>query len=110
MKTAGIKHVDEPRLENDTAYRFHYLAEFMGFGPDDVATIHGAAAHVAPLVPALVDAVYVKLFSFDATKRHFVPRQHGYQGAVPENMAGLGLGHDQIKFRKQRLGAYLTKL
>src|SRR5262249_53473299 len=76
----SLKHVDEVRLEKDLGYRFGYLAEFMGFGPDDTAAIHAAAPYLAPLVPQLVDAVYVKLFGYRATKRHFVPRQSGYEG------------------------------
>ena len=84
-----MKQIDERQLESDLAYRFGYLTEFMGFGEDDIAAIHGAAEHLAPLVPALVDAVYGKLFSYDATKRHFVPRQSGYEGEVPESVESL---------------------
>lgn len=105
-----MKHIDEQQLENDLEYRFNYLTEFMGFGQEDIDVIHGAAAALAPLVPALVDAVYVKLFSYDCTKRHFVPRQSGYEGAVPVSLEELTLDHEQIKFRKQHLGNYLVKL
>ncbi|MDP6722579.1 MAG: protoglobin domain-containing protein, partial [Pirellulaceae bacterium] len=73
-----MQSIDEPRLESDLEYRFGYLTEFVGFTEEDIAVIHGAAGHLAPLVPTLVDAVYDKLFSYDATKRHFVPRQSGY--------------------------------
>lgn len=102
--------IDEPRLERDLGYRFQYLAEFIGFGPDDVAAVHGAAPLLAPLVPALVDAVYDKLHTYDATWRHFVPRQHGYAGAVPGSVAELTMDHPQIAFRKQHLGRYLAAL
>ena len=51
-----MRHVDEPRLESDLAYRFQYLAEFVGFGEQDVAAIHAAAPHLAPVVPDLVNA------------------------------------------------------
>jgi len=105
-----MKHIDETRLESDLDYRFGYLGEFMGFGPDDVAAIHASAPHLAPLVPALVEAVYEKLFSYDATKRHFVPRQHGYEGPIPEKMEDLSQDHPQIHFRKEHLGRYLAKL
>jgi Protoglobin len=105
-----VKHINEQRLESDLAYRFGYLTEFMGFSPSDIETIHGAAGHLAPLVPALVDAVYDKLFSYDATKRHFVPRQSGYEGPLPESLEALSQSHEQIQFRKQHLGRYLTKL
>ena len=57
-----------------------------------------------------MDAVYDKLFSYDATKRHFVPRQHGYDGPVPESLDALELDHEMIEFRKQHLGRYLTRL
>ena len=102
--------IDEARLESDLGYRFAYLAEFVGFGGEDIAAIHEAAGLLAPRVPALVDAVYVKLFSYDATKRHFVPRQHGYEGEVPESLEALTLDHPMISFRKRHLGKYLQNL
>jgi hypothetical protein len=105
-----MKHIEEQRLENDTVYRVGYLSEFMGFGADDVAAIHAAATHLAPLVPVLVNAVYEKLFSYDATKRHFVPRQSGYTGPVPESIDTLTPDHEMIRFRKEHLSRYLVTL
>lgn len=105
-----MKHIDEPRLESDLGYRFEYLAEFMGFGPDDVATIHATAPALAPLVPALVDAVYEKLHQYDSTWRHFLPRQSGYEGPVPASLADVTPDHEMIKFRKEHLGRYLAAL
>jgi len=105
-----MKHIDERRLEEDVTYRVGYVSEFMGFGSDDIAAIHGAAGRLAPLVPVLVDAVYDKLFSYDATKRHFVPRQSGYEGAVPTSIESLEQDHEMIQFRKQHLGRYLVAL
>jgi hypothetical protein len=105
-----MRPIDEPRLESDLGYRFGYLAEFIGFGPDDVAVIHAAAPLLAPLVPGLVDAVYQKLHTYDATWRHFVPRQHGYEGAVPVELADLTPDHPQITFRKGHLTRYLVAL
>lgn len=109
MSTA-IERIDEARLESDAAYRAAFLSKFMGFGADDIARIHASAALLAPLVPGLVDAVYDKLFSFDATKRHFVKKQHGFEGNVPASLDALTLAHDQIAFRKQHLAQYLVKL
>ncbi|MCU0876188.1 MAG: protoglobin family protein [Pirellulaceae bacterium] len=106
----ALKKIDEERLEQDVAYRVDYLSEFMGFGPEEIQAIQGAASHLAPLVPVLVDAVYDKLFSYDATKRHFVPRQSGYQGEVPESVEALEQSHAMIEFRKQHLGRYLVAL
>lgn len=105
-----MQTIDEPRLETDLDYRFHYVAQFMGFGEADVAAIHAAAPAIAPLVPALVDAVYHKLFSYDATTRHFVPRQHGYEGEAPASLQALTADHPMIAFRKKHLGRYLEQL
>lgn len=105
-----IAHIDENRLETDTAYRFGYVSQFIGFGKDDIDAIHASAPALGPLVPALVDAVYDKLFSYDSTKRHFVPRQSGYDGPVPESIDSLAVDHPMIAFRKQHLGRYLTRL
>lgn len=102
--------IDEPRLESDLGYRFGYVAGFIGFGPEDVAAVHAAAPLLAPLVPGLVDAVYAKLQAQDATWRHFLPRQHGYAGAVPTALGDLTMDHPQIAFRKQHLGRYLVNL
>jgi hypothetical protein len=105
-----MRHIDEGRLETDLGYRFGYVAEFMGFTQDDVEAIHAAAPLLAPRVPALVDAVYDKLAGYDATWRHFVPRQHGYDGPVPEGVEELTQDHELIHFRKQHLARYLTHL
>ena len=105
-----MKLIDERRLEQDLGYRFGYLAEFIGFGADDIAAIHQAAESLAPVVPALVDAVYDKLFSYDATKRHFVPKQSGYEGDVPDSLESLAMEHEMIHFRKRHLARYLESL
>jgi hypothetical protein len=105
-----MRSIDEPRLETDLGYRFGYLAEFVGFGSDDIAAVHDAAPLLAPLVPVLVDAVYDKLHSYTSTWRHFVPRQHGYTGEAPIDLASLTMDHPQIVFRKQHLARYLTAL
>ena len=84
-----MQHIDESRLESDLEYCCRYLTEFIGFGEDDIKAIHGSAEHLGPVVPQLVDAVYDKLFTYDATKRHFVPRQAGYEGSLPENIDAL---------------------
>ena len=105
-----LSQVDEPRLETDTAYRFGYLRNFIGFGNDDIDAIHAAAVFLGPRVPGLVDAVYDKLFAYDATRRHLVPRQSGYEGPLPDGIDGVSLDHPMIAFRKQHLGHYLTRL
>jgi len=105
-----MRHIDEARLEQDLGYRYRYLVDFIGFTAEDEAVIHNAAVHLAPLVPGLVDAVYHKLIQQDATWRHFLPRQHGYQGPIPTSLQDLTMDHPQIAYRKQHLARYLTSL
>lgn len=105
-----MQHIDEPRLESDLEYRFEYLAGFIGFDEADVATIHAAAPALGPLVPGLVDAVYAKLASYDATWRHFLPRQSGYEGELAESVEALSPDHEVITFRKSHLARYLEAL
>jgi hypothetical protein len=105
-----MNHIDESRLESDLGYRFQYLVEFMGFGDEDVAAIHGAASAIAPLVPTLVNAVYDKLQQYDATWRHFLPRQSGYEGPAPKSLEEVTPDHEMIRFRKEHLGRYLAAL
>jgi hypothetical protein len=105
-----VKRIDEDRLETDLGYRFGYLAEFVGFGPADAAAVHAAASVLAPLVPSLVEAVYQKLYTYDATWRHFVPRQSGYEGDTPTRLEDLTPDHPQIKYRKEHLARYVAAL
>lgn len=105
-----MQHINEAQLESDLGYRFNYLVEFIGLNGDDLAAIHGSAPLLAPLVPGLVDAVYEKLFQYDATKRHFLPRQFGFEGTVPLSLESLSMDHELIKFRKDHLARYLAAL
>ncbi|MCA9267932.1 MAG: protoglobin family protein [Planctomycetales bacterium] len=105
-----MKHIDEEQLESDVVARYAYLAEFIGFSDEDVAVIHASVARLAPIAPQLVDKTYEKLLSYDATARHFVPRQHGYAGPLPASVDELSANHAQIKFRKEHLSRYLMSL
>lgn len=105
-----LRRIDEERLEADLGYRFGYLAEFIGCGPEDFRAIHEIGPRLAPRVPGLVDAVYEKLRGYDATWRHFLPRQAGYEGGLAGSLAELTPDHEVIRFRKQHLARYLTAL
>lgn len=105
-----MKTIDEARLESDLDYRYQFLAEFVGFTPEDVAFIQGAAPYLGPSIGELVEKTYTGLLKFDATARHFVPRQHGFTGAVPGGVQDLSKTHPQIQFRKDHLSRYLMQL
>ena len=105
-----IKTADERRLEADVQYRYEYVCEFISFDDDDVAALHAVAPKVLRRVPDLVEATYDKLLSIDATRRHFVPRQDGYEGPLPANGGALTQETEQIQFRKEHLRRYLTNI
>ena len=99
-----------PSSLNSLPSRVSYLKSFLSFTADDGAALRASAPLVAPLVPAILDAVYTKLLSFDITAKAFVPRQPGYNGTVPKDALALNLTHPQIVHRKDFLKAYLVKL
>ncbi len=105
-----MQQIDEQRLETDLQYRYDYLAEFIGFRHDDVSLIQAAAPHLGPRIAELVEKTYSKLLDYDATARHFVPRQQGYEGDLPTDIASLSATHPQIRFRKDHLNRYFMQL
>lgn len=105
-----MKTIDEAKLETDLEYRFHYLCEFIGFTKDDVAAIQASAMYLGPLVPGMVEKTYEKLLAYQATARHFLPRQFGFEGQPPANLEALTASNAQIQFRKEHLMRYLLQL
>ncbi|KAI8879957.1 hypothetical protein K501DRAFT_296729 [Backusella circina FSU 941] len=105
-----MQHIDEKKLYSDSKYRFDYVAAYMGFGEKDINAIMGVAEKMRLLVSTLVDAVYVKQFEFDITKKHFLPKNEGFQGETAASLDELTLDHPQIKFRKDFLGKYLLRI
>ena len=105
-----MQKIDEERLNNDLEYRYEYLCEFIGFEKEDGALIQAFAPHLGPHINDLVDKTYEKLLNFDATARHFVPKQHGFEGDAPESLADICPNHPQIQFRKDHLNRYFMQL
>ena len=69
-----------------------------------------SGALLGPLIPQLVEATYDKLLTYDATARHFVPAQSGFQGPAPEGLAAVSANHPQVKFRKEHLTRYFMQI
>lgn len=105
-----MQHIDEQRLEEDIEYRFQYLADFIGFGPDDIKAVQKSAMYIAPAINDFVEATYEKLLSFDATARHFVVRGKDFDGEVADSLDALSGSQEQIKFRKEHLRTYLMQI
>ncbi|MCA9086192.1 MAG: protoglobin family protein [Planctomycetaceae bacterium] len=105
-----MKHVDEALLESDIQQRYEFLCDFIGFTPDDVRLIQSSAAVLGPKIGEMVERTYTRLLAYDATARHFVPRQHGFDGEPPVNLSDLTVSHPQIRFRKDHLNRYFMSL
>jgi hypothetical protein len=105
-----MKTIDEQRLETDPVYRFEYLVEFIGFTASDAAAVQAMGPHLGPLIPEIVDKTYEKMLAYDATARHFVPRQAGFDGTVPGSIADITASHPQIQFRKEHLAKYFMQI
>ncbi|AMV37971.1 protoglobin family protein [Planctomyces sp. SH-PL62] len=108
-----MKNIDERRLESDIEYRFAYVADYIGFGDDDVRAIHEAAPLTLPLVPKIVDAAYEAFHRYDATWRHFLSRQQGkpdFGAALERRLKELTPDQAMVKTRKHSLGRYFHRL
>lgn len=104
----AMRYIDEARLETDLPYRVAYLAEFMGITEDDWDAVHESGQVLGPVVEALVDAVYDKLWKYEATQRHFRRVGSGFKEPVTGDV--MTLDHPYVRFRKDRLRKYLTRL
>lgn len=104
-----MQHIPASSL-SDLPSRISYLSSFLELTPLDAEALLAAKPLIAPLVPAVLDAVYTKLLSFDITAQTFVPRNTGYEGEVVKNVQELTLEHPQIAMRKDFLKTYLVKL
>jgi hypothetical protein len=97
-----MQHIEASSLE-DLPTRITYLSSFLDLTATDGEALVAAKPLVAPLVPAILDAVYSKLLSFDITAQAFVPKNTDYEGEVVKSVQELTLEHPQIALRKDFL-------
>ena len=97
-----MQHVSASSLE-DLPSRITYLSTFLELTAEDGEALRASKPLVAPLVPAILEAVYKKLLSFDITAQAFVPRNTEYEGEVVKNVQELTMEHPQIALRKDFL-------
>ncbi|KAH9216327.1 Protoglobin-domain-containing protein [Leptodontidium sp. 2 PMI_412] len=88
-----MQHISATSLE-DLPSRISYLSAFLELTPSDGEALLAAKPLVAPLIPAILDAVY----------------NTDYEGELVKNVHELTLEHPQIALRKDFLKNYLVKL
>ncbi len=100
------QRVDEARLEVDPAYRFAFLAAYVGLDERDRALIRASRAQLRPRMPALLEAIRGRLLGWSNTARHF--------GAAAPAMVTVHLqGYVDMLLRLREdddLGAYLARV
>jgi len=104
-----MQHISEESL-NELPSRISYSSSFLGLTAEDGEALRAAAPLVAPLIPAILDAVYSKLLSYDITAKSFVPKNTDYQGETVKDVQQLTMEHPQIALRRDFLKNYLVKL
>ena len=105
---AKMQHIDVSSLE-DLPSRITYLCAFLDLKTTDAEALQAAKPFVAPLIPTILDAVYIKLLSFDITAQAFVPKNTDYEGETAKSVQELTLDHPQIALRKDFLKARLQR-
>ena len=96
-----MQQISSSSLENLPA-RISYLSSFLELTASDGEALLAAKPLVAPLVPAILDAVYKKLLSFDITAQAFVPRNTGYEGQVVKSVQEEIFPLDKNIFRTEK--------
>ena len=103
-----MQHVSPSSLA-DLPSRIAYLSSFLDLNVSDAEALQAAKPLVAPLIPTILDAVYVKLLSFDITAQAFVPKNTDFEGKVVSNVQELTMEHPQIALRKDFLKVSLPQ-
>jgi hypothetical protein len=97
-----MQHISTSSLSELPA-RISYLSSFLELTPSDGEALLVAKPLIAPLIPAVLNAVYSKLLSFDITAQVFVPKNTDYEGEAVKSVQELTLEHPQIALRKDFL-------
>ena len=88
-KQNPLIHVDAAGIARDSRKRFEFLAEFTLFSDADWVALKDSAGVLGPQLPALMDAIYEHLLSFDDTRRIFL----GSKGELDPNYLALRKEH-----------------
>jgi len=91
-----MKHVDVAGISSDPGKRMTFLCDFVGLNRDDWNALQESVAVLGPKLPAILDALYDHLLSFDDTHRIFL-------GAKGELDPGY------IALRKEHLTEWILK-
>ena len=94
------------------APRLTYTSSFLHFTESDGAAISSSGPLIAPLLQAILDAIYTNLLRFDITAKAFVPKTAADRAdtSMPSTPHDLYLEHGHIKRQMHFLQGYLLKI
>lgn len=102
--------IDEDRLESDSGYRYDYVTDFMDFSEADMVAVSSLKSALAPQIPDIVDRVFDKLFSYDATMRHVLSAHSPQSSVEGDSLMDLEVDPDVLDYQKSELGKSLRTL
>lgn len=106
-----MEHIDGSVINKDLPARMRYMQSFLHWDPaKDGKLIEACKPVLAPIVNNVVDAVYAHLLKYDITAAAFAPKQSQEGDLKDANVQDLHANHENIKFRKDFLKAYLVRL
>jgi len=104
-----MEHIDGALITTSLPARMKYLQSFLQWDPaQDGPLIEACKPVLAPIVGAVVDAVYDHLLKYDITAATFAPAQSA--DTLASDVTDLHRDHANIKFRKDFLKGYLVRL
>ncbi|KZZ94447.1 Globin [Ascosphaera apis ARSEF 7405] len=117
-ESPDLADIDPHHIKSESEFhhmkvRMVYNMAFLNFTDEDGEQIHSTKDLLAPVVPAIVDSVYVHLLSFDTTAKSFTAPQSAAtdkDGNIDAAITDLSLDHPNIKLRKDFLKGYLIRL
>jgi hypothetical protein len=110
-----VKEIDVRSISTSPAKRLEFLEAFVGFTDDDWKALRDSVEVLGPKLPAVLDALYEHLLSFDDTKRIFI----GKKGEVDPHYLAVRKEHltDWVlktvgskDFGREEFAAYLVNV
>jgi nitrite reductase/ring-hydroxylating ferredoxin subunit len=102
MSYQPIPNIPDPRRVQDAGQYFHYMAQFVGFTPDDSSAIRQSALVVEKHLPAIIGRFYTNLLQYPPTRKFFLKRD----GSLDEDYLQLRMFHQANFWRRAAGGEY----
>lgn len=86
----------------DAGRYFQFMAEFIGFAPEDAATIRETRFVIEKHIPSIVADFYTQLLRYPATRRQFLKKD----GSLDQDYLEMRMHHQASFWRRTASGEY----